>query len=118
MNIADLRALAGVGSIPLLDRVADGTWRGTCPMQTRTRHQKGTWSGDFEIQNTRLDVDGLADPVRVQSAAVSAKDQTVAVTRIRAKVGDIAFGGEYRWGSQVDAEDDSEKAGRRASACK
>src|SRR5260221_6774000 len=70
---------------------------------------KGTWLGDFEIQNTRLAVDGLADPVRIQSAVVSAKDQTVAVTRIRAKVGDIAFGGEYHWGSQVDAEDDSEK---------
>jgi hypothetical protein len=111
MNVADLRALSplGVGSIPLLDRIADGTWRGNLSYADLDPSSKGAWSGDFEIQNTRLDVDGLADPVRVQSAAVSAKDQSVAVTRIHAKVGDVAFGGEYRWGSQVDAEDDSGK---------
>lgn len=121
MNVTDLRALAplGVGSIPLLDRIADGTWRGGLSYANPDpSSEKGVWSGDFEIQNTRLGVDGLADPVRIQSAAVSAKDQTVAVTRIRAKVGDIAFGGEYRWGdeggaesnAESDAESDAEKA--------
>ncbi len=113
MNVADLRALSplGVGSIPLLDRIADGTWRGTLSYANpEPPSKKGAWSDDFEIQNTHLDIDGLAYPVRIQSAAVSAKDQSVAVTRIRAKVGNIAFGGEYHWGSKVDAEDDSEKA--------
>jgi len=113
MNLADLRALSplGVGSIPLLDRIADGTWRGTLSYANPDRSSKsGTWSGDFEIQNTRLAVDGLADPVRIQSAAVSARDRSVSVTRIRAKAGDIAFSGEYRWGSQVDAEDDTENS--------
>ena len=108
MNIADLRALSplGVGAIPLLDRISDGTWRGNLSYANPDpSSEKGTWSGDFEIQNTRLDVDGLADPVRIQSAAISAKDQSVAVTRIRAKVGSIAFGGEYHWGKQDDGEE-------------
>jgi hypothetical protein len=112
INVADMRALAplGVGSIPLLDRIADGTWRGTLfYANPDSPSNKGTWSGDFEIQNTRLAVDGLADPVRIQSAAVSAKDQSVAVSRIRARVGDIAFGGEYRWGAAGDVESDTEK---------
>ena len=112
MNVGDLRALSGLGVelIPLLDRIADGTWRGTLSYANPdSLSEKGTWSGDFEILNTRLDVDGLADPVRVQSAAVSARDQSVAVTRLRAKVGDIAFGGEYRWGSQGAAEGDAEQ---------
>jgi hypothetical protein len=106
MNVADVRALAplGLGSIPLLDRIADGTWRGTLSYANPDPSEMGTWSGDFEIQNTRLAVDGLADPVRIQSAAVSARDRSVAVTRIRAKVGDIAFAGEYRWGAQGAAE--------------
>jgi len=113
MNVADLRALAalGVGSIPLLDRIADGTWRGGLSYANPySLSNKGTWSGDFEIQNTRLAIDGLADPVRIQSAAVSAKDQSVAVSRIRARAGDIAFGGEYRWGVDGDVESDAEKA--------
>jgi AsmA family len=111
MNVADLRALSplGVGSIPLLDRIADGIWRGTLSYANPDPPSgKGAWSGDFEIQNTRLAVDGLADPVRIQSAAVSARDQSVAVTRIRAKVGDIAFGGEYRWGAEAGADGDAE----------
>ncbi len=111
MNVADLRALSplGVGAIPLLDRIADGTWRGSLSYANPDpSSEKGNWSGDFEIQNTRLDVDGLADPVRVQSATVSAKDQSVAVTRIRAKVGNIAFGGEYHWGTNGGAEGDAE----------
>jgi hypothetical protein len=117
INIADLRALSplGVGTIPLLDRLADGTWRGSLSYaNAEPASKKGTWSGDFEIQNTRLNVDGLAEPVRVQSASVSARDQSVAVTRIRARVGEIAFGGEYRWraegNAQGDAGSDTEKA--------
>ena len=117
MNVADLRALSplGVGSIPLLDRIADGTWRGALSYANPDPlSKKGTWSGDFEIQNTRLDIDGLADPVRVLSAAVSAKDQSVAVTRIRAKVGNIAFGGEYHWGAEGGAEGDAESNAEKA----
>jgi AsmA family len=115
MNVADLHALSalGVGTIPLLDRITDGTWRGNLSYANPdSLANKGTWSGDFEIQNTRLNVDGLADPVRVQSAAVSAKDQTVAVTRIRAKVGGIAFGGEYHWAAEAAEEDTDSDAER------
>ena len=94
MNIADLRALAG--AVPLLDHVTDGTWRGTL---TYARPVSGaaTWSGDFEVQNTNLAIDGIADPVRVQSAAVTVNPDQVTVTRIRAKAGNVPFTGEYRW---------------------
>jgi hypothetical protein len=42
-------------------------------------------------------VDGLAEAVKVQSAAVSLNGKRVTVTRLRAKVGAIAFTGDYRW---------------------
>lgn len=93
MNLADLRTLTGLSAIPLLDRVSDGTWRGSLVYASAP----GNWSGDFEVQNTRIAIDGIADPVQIQSAATSAKNEYVAVTRIRAKVGGIAFTGDYRW---------------------
>ena len=98
MNIADLRALGvpGAGAIPLLDRVDDGTWRGTLSY-SQSAVTAGNWTGDFDVQDARIRVDGVADPVRIQSAAASIKAEQVAVTRMRAKVGDIAFGGEYHW---------------------
>ncbi len=106
MKIADLRALSalGVGTLPLLDRITDGSWRGSLLYQQSASSSTGirtagVWSGEFEIQNTRVAIDGLLEPVRIQSATVSTSDQSVAVTGIRAKVGDIAFGGEYRWTS-------------------
>ena len=98
MNMADLRALGG--TVPMLDRITDGTWRGTLTYQ-KPLTAVGAWSGDFELQNTSLAVDGIADPVRVQSALVSVNPQQVSVTRIRAKAGDVAFTGEYRWSADA-----------------
>jgi hypothetical protein len=57
----------------------------------------GEWSGDYELQNARVSLDGLADPVRIQSAAVSLNGPRLSVTRLRARAGSIAFTGEYRW---------------------
>jgi len=100
MSIGDLRGwelgMLGAGSIPLLDRVADGSLRGSLTYAAPSS-TPGAWSGDFEIQNTTMAVDGVADPVHIQSAAVSVKEGHVAVTRIRANAGPVAFEGDYRW---------------------
>src|SRR5258705_10856015 len=101
MNIADLRALGvpGAGAIPLFDRLADGTWRGTL-VYSQPATTAGTWTGDFDVQDARIRVDGVADPVHIQSAAVSIRTELVAVTRMRAKVGGIAFNGAYHWSAE------------------
>jgi len=116
MNLGDLRAVGalGAGAIPLLDRLANGTWRGALtyarpyakPIYTQPPlSADGGWSSDFEVQNTRLTVDGVIDPVQIQSASVNISleqdAEQIAVTRIRAKLGDIAFTGEYRWGADA-----------------
>ena len=99
-NIADLRAVGALGAdnIPLLDRAVDGTLRGSLSYAlSQSGPQAGAWTGDFEVQNARIPVDGVADPVHLQSAAVSIGAERTAVTRIRARAGSIAFGGEYSW---------------------
>jgi AsmA protein len=115
LSVADTRSF-GLAAIPLFDKVSDnasepatdpasvhssqGTWRGTvryhwAPPVTGDEH--GEWSGEYELQNARVAVEGLADPVRIQSAAVSLNGPRIAVTRLRAKAGSIAFTGEYHW---------------------
>jgi len=42
-------------------------------------------------------VDGLAEPLLIRSASVSLNGKRVAVTRLQAKAGAIAFTGNYRW---------------------
>ena len=90
LNIAYMRSF-GVAAIPLLDQTRQGTWRGWA------RFQGGEWSGEYELQNARIPVEGLADPLRIQSASVKLDGKRVIVQGLRAKAGAIAFGGEYRW---------------------
>ncbi len=95
LSVSDMRSF-GVAAIPLLDQTPQGTWRGWARYQW-TRDQPGQWSGEYELQNARIPVEGLAEPLKVQSAAVSLNGKRVTVSRLRAKVGAIAFTGDYRW---------------------
>jgi hypothetical protein len=90
LNVADMRSF-GLAAIPLLDQASQGTWRGWA------RYQKGAWSGEYEMQNARVAVEGLADPLRIQAAAVKLDGKRVAVSKLRARVGKIGFTGEYRF---------------------
>lgn len=94
LNVADLRSF-GLAGIPLLEQTPQGSWRGWA--RYRLVAGKGEWSGEYELQNARLAIEGLADPLRIQSASVSSAGARVAVSRLRARVGAIAFTGEYRW---------------------
>src|SRR5581483_11031902 len=62
LNVSAMRSF-GLEAIPLLDQTPRGIWRGS------VRYQDGNWSGDYELQNARISVNGLADPVLIQSAS-------------------------------------------------
>jgi hypothetical protein len=90
MNVADMRSF-GLAAIPLLDKTAQGTWRGWA------RYRSGEWSGEYDLQNARIAVEGLADSLRIQSASVKLNGKRASVGRLRAKAGKIAFTGDYTW---------------------
>lgn len=95
LNVADMRPF-GLAAIPLLDQTTQATWRGSAS------YRAGEWSGEYELLNARIPIEGLADPLRIQSAVVklnSAKltGLSVAVTKLRAKAGAILFTGDYNW---------------------
>jgi len=124
ISVADMRSF-GFGAIPLLEHATQGTWRGWArfragdsagraasqaggersadpqrgadPLGTRA----GEWTGESELLDARIPVEGLADPVQIKSAAISLNGslhgQRAAITRLRAKVGDVSFTGDYRW---------------------
>ena len=95
LSVAATRSF-GLEAIPLLDQSPEGTasqatWRGWA------RYLDGDWSGESEIQNARIAVDGLADPVVIKSAALSLTGTRVTLSRLRASAGAIAFTGSYRF---------------------
>lgn len=103
LSVASMRSF-GLEAIPLLEQTAQGSpqamWRGWA------RYQGGEWSGESELQNARIAVEGLADPVMIQSASVSLKGRRVALNRLQATAGAIAFTGSYR----RESDEPSDKA--------
>jgi hypothetical protein len=95
LSVTDMRSF-GVSAIPLLEQTPQGTWRGWARYEW-ARDEPGQWSGEYELLNARIPVDGLAEPLKVQSAAVSLNGKHLIVSRLKAKVGAIAFTGDYRW---------------------
>jgi hypothetical protein len=95
MDVTDLHSL-GLGHVPLLDQISQGSWRGWARYR-KPRAAEGVWSGEYELRNARVAVDGLTDSVRIQSASVSAYAERVSVTRLKARAGAIEFTGDYRW---------------------
>jgi len=90
LSVASMRSF-GLEAIPMLEQTAEGTWHGWA------HYQGGDWSGESELRNARIVVNGLAEPVLIRSASVSLNGKRVAVNRLQAKVGRIAFTGGYRW---------------------
>jgi hypothetical protein len=94
LSIAAMRSF-GLEAIPLLEQTPQGSsqgiWRGWA------HYQGGDWTGESELQNARIAVDGLAEPLLIKSASVSLNGKRVAVNRLQAKAGAIAFTGSYRW---------------------
>ena len=90
LSVASMRSF-GLEAIPLLEQTPQGTWRGWA------RYQGGDWTGESELQNARIALDGLAEPLLIKSASVSLNGKRVAVNRLQAKAGAVAFTGSYRW---------------------
>jgi hypothetical protein len=87
-----------------------GTWRGSIRYQ-RAGGEEGAWTGDYSVENARISIDGIADPIRIIFANISAGPGRLAVTKMKAKAGDIAFTGEYHWSQAGSSKAVNVKAG-------
>jgi hypothetical protein len=95
LSVADLRSF-GLSAIPLLEQTPQGTWRGWARYHW-TPGSSGEWSGEYDLQNARIALEGIADPLHIQTASVISTGPRIAVSRLRARIGAVAFTGEYRW---------------------
>jgi hypothetical protein len=98
MNVAELHtgseSLFGGAGVPFLDQCRQGTVRGSLAY-IRPPGDPAEWSGQFELQNARLQVDGFDGPVRINGAQVQLDGPKLSVTNIRGRAGAVNFRGEY-----------------------
>jgi hypothetical protein len=99
VSIARLRnaasILLGDASVALLDAARGGVVRGLLEYEQKG-DDPGTWTGDYIVQNAEFDVDGLAAPVRVETASIATGPAELAITKLRGRAGKIAFDADYR----------------------
>ena len=90
LSIAETRSLAdrllGTGPLPLLADCRLGSWKGWMGLE---RHEDGpaVWTGEYDLQNTQIEVPGLAVPIRIASASVELQPTQLQMNRIRARAG-------------------------------
>jgi hypothetical protein len=95
MKAASLHAQAALAAVPWFEQVKAGEWNG----QLRYRHDEDFqgWTGRLELSNTRLDIPGFADPLRIASGRAQIDGARVVLDRLQASIGKLDFTGEYRY---------------------
>ena len=55
------------------------------------------WTGSLDVRDAQLAVPGLADPLELASAHAQIDGARVALDRVTARAGKLAFTGDYRY---------------------
>jgi len=100
VTAADLKSaparLVDAASIPVLALCRQGAWDGTVRYRKKG-DSPGEWSGAFELQNTQLDLPGVATPLRIVSAAVEIDAGKVQIKNLRGHLGEVPVQAEYHF---------------------
>lgn len=95
MPIADLARLPLLPPVPYLSQLQGGSFAGTIRYQAGAAGDT-TWTVDTALSETSLQIDGLAGPVRIESATLAWRPASMALTNLRGEVGGVEFWGAYR----------------------
>jgi hypothetical protein len=95
MDVRSLRAQVSLASVPCLEQFTSGNWKGE--LRYHRDPEEAGWTGGFSLADATISVPGLVHPLLIASAAVQLDGSRVAVERMAAQAGSLAFAGEYRY---------------------
>jgi hypothetical protein len=112
MRLESLRAQSALAAIPWLDQVSSGTFKGqlryqivpqpvTASAPGAPATPKTGWTGAIDLQDAKLPLAGLAEPVTVASASAHIDGARVALDHILAQAGTVTLQGDYRYEPQM-----------------
>src|SRR5690606_21102089 len=90
LSVAAMRSF-GLAAIPVIEQTPRGTWQGLA------RYRNGQWTGASTLRGAQLRVNGMAEPIEIESAAVRLNGNHIEVSDVLASVGEVSFSGEYEW---------------------
>jgi len=95
MKVASLRAQVALAAVPWLEQVRSGQWSGR--LQYHRGAEAAGWRGDLQLEDARMEVAGLADPIQFAAAHAQIEGSRVLLDHIQAQAGPLAFTGDYRY---------------------
>jgi hypothetical protein len=95
MKVSSLRSQVALAAVPWLEQLKTGEWSGQLHYHLETTH--AGWTGDLQVKDARIDVPGLADPVQLSFAQAHIDGVSLALDRIEAQAGKLAFTGKYQY---------------------
>jgi hypothetical protein len=95
MQVASLRAQVALAAVPWLEQATAGAWSGH--LEYHREPGRAGWTGAIQLRNATISVPGFAHPLELASANARIDGARVALDRVQARMGAIAFSGEYRY---------------------
>jgi hypothetical protein len=95
MKVASLRAQVALAAVPWLEQMRSGEWSGRLQYH-RDPHAAG-WKGDLQLEDARMDVAGLADPLHIAAAHAQIDGARLVLDHLEGQAGPVGFTGEYRY---------------------
>ena len=95
MRVASLRPQVAMAAIPWLEQVRSGDWSGQ--LHYHRDAAKSGWTGALQVNQIEVPVDGLASPLRIDSARVELDGAKVTIDRLHAAAGKLSFSGDYSY---------------------
>jgi hypothetical protein len=99
MKVQSLRAQVALAAVPCLEQITAGQWSGD--LHYHRAPDEAAWSGRLALTDATIAIPGLADPVQLNSARAQIEGPRVALDRIDAQAGKLAFTGDYRYDPAV-----------------
>jgi hypothetical protein len=96
MTIADIRTHAARLPAPLLAALRTGVWKGKLRYRRGPEIEEG-WSGQIQLNKAEIPLPGLAEPLRIRSAAARLDGAKLWVDKMVARIGAIDLQGDYRY---------------------
>ncbi|MEP6962565.1 MAG: hypothetical protein ABI995_10825, partial [Acidobacteriota bacterium] len=88
LNVAAMRSF-GLAAMPVIGQTPKGVWKGWA------RYREGTWTSESQLEGASLQLEGIAEPLQIDSAAVHLTATRVRADRIAGSAGDTAFTASY-----------------------
>jgi hypothetical protein len=95
MKVASLRSQVALAAVPWLEQVRSGQWSGL--LEYHRDSDDSGWTGDLQLQDARMEIAGLADPLAIAAAHAQIDGARVVLDHVRAHAGAVEFTGDYRY---------------------